>query len=363
MSDFGSLVFYIVLFCLSGMMIAKVGKLYKKQEEKINDKKFKIVFLTIIGLAIPILIGAIRYYVGTDYEAYIYIYDKTIVIPFGELIMQKTEVLFSIIIKIISIFNDPQVMFGVMSFLTVIIFYISIFNYKEKLSLGFMFFLYLFIHFTSSFNLIKQAIAAVIIVYSYKFIFEKNVKKFIIVVLIASMFHISALLFLPFYFINNKRNLIKGIYIIGIIIVVLNYQSILKILSSFSVFEEYQTYQKEVESANREAILEFAILGVILLFRKQLIKYDEKNKIFILLSIINSIILLTGYISPFVKRIAMYFGMSNIFLLATFPNLAKNKEQKLFIYFIIATYAIGRFVIITYVLKQAHIIPYQTIFR
>lgn len=41
-----------------------------------------------------------------------------------------------------------------------------------------MFFLYLFLNYTMTFNIIRQGIAIVIIAYSYKFIFDRNFKKF-----------------------------------------------------------------------------------------------------------------------------------------------------------------------------------------
>lgn len=40
-----------------------------------------------------------------------------------------------------------------------------------------MFFLYLFLNYTMTFNIIRQGIAIVIIAYSYKFIFDRNFKK------------------------------------------------------------------------------------------------------------------------------------------------------------------------------------------
>lgn len=365
MNDLESLIFYVVTFIISAMIIARVGKMYKHQEE-IKNFRFKIIILTIIGLGIPILISSLRYYVGTDYDNYLNLYNTTKNYSFLQIFKEGEEILFLIIIKIASLFDNYQVVFAIMAFLTVFIMYATLLNYKEKLSLGFLFFLYLFMSFASSFNLVKQALAVVIVAYSYKFIFERNFKKFVLAIIIASLFHVSALLFLPFYFISSVKNDRKGkfirvCYVIFTIIIVLNYQRIVGMISSVSIFEKYSVYATEVESANREAILNIIILAIILLFRKPLIKYDSKNEIFIFFAIINGLLLLTGFVTPFAKRIAEYFGISNMILLATFPNLAKTKEQKITVYFLIAVYAISMFVISTYVLKQAHILPYQTI--
>ena len=362
MSNFLSLIFYIVTFIFSSMVIGKVGKLYKK------DKKNKgmICLLTIIGLAIPIIISALRYYVGTDYENYMRSYERFSYYSLYDILTEGQEILFLVVIKIAALFNNYQIIFFIMAFLTVVIMYFTLFNYKEKLSLGFMFFIYLFMYFTSSFNLVKQCLAVVIVAYSYKFIFNREGKKFLITIIIASLFHVSAFLFLPFYFVVNKADekkakYIRICYIIITAIVVLNYQRVVGMISSISIFSDYGVYANEVESANREAILSFAILIVILCFRKQLIKYDKRNEVFIFFAIINSILLLIGFVTPYAKRIAEYFGISNIFIFASFPKLAKNKQQELLIYFLISLYAISLFVMSVYILGQAHIIPYQTI--
>ena len=367
MSNILSLAFYLCFFLISSFSITRVGMLYKKRNNE-NKYKAEIVFFTCIGLIIPFLISALRYYVGTDYGNYIRVYNQFSGINFWELILNNHELLF---ITVIKISYNPQVMFAIMAFLTITILYFSIFKYKEKLSLGFMFFLYLFLFFTSSFNIMKQGLAIVIIAYSYKFIFNKELKKFLITVFIAALFHVTALIFLPFYFVhNNSKNtkktiqkIIKIIYIILMICVVLNYNLVINWLTKISFFEEFSLYSNEVSSNNFEFIINIMLLLIILIFRKRLINYDEKNKIFIFMFIINCILMFTGYISPFIKRIALYFGISSIFLLASFPNIVKKKEQRLLVYFLISLYAIGMFVMSTFVLKHANIIPYQTIFN
>lgn len=365
MNNLTSLIFYIIMFIISSMIIAKVGKLYRKKSTNKNIK-LNIFILTIIGLSIPIIISGLRYNVGTDYEAYVGLYNRYSDYTLLEILSTKTEFLFFVIIKLASLFNNYQATFFIMAFLTVMITYFAILNNKEKLSLGFMFFIYLFMYFTNSFNWIRQALAIAIILYSYKFIFERNWKKFTLAILIASLFHVSALLFWPFYFVyskedNKKGKYIRWLYIILTIIVVLNYEKAVNMLSSISVFEDYAGYTTELSAANREAVLNFIILAVILIFRKMLIKYDERNELYIFFYIISTILTLIGYITPFAKRIAVYFGISAIFILSSFPNIAKTKEQKIFIYFLISCYVIGYFILSIYILKQGNMLPYQTI--
>ena len=364
MENFESLLFYIVLFIISALMITKVGSWYRKGEYK--DNKTKIIILTTIGLGIPIIIAALRYEVGSDYESYINIYQNRMNYTLVEALTNNWEILFSIVVKIANLLNDYQFMFAIISFLSVIILYATIYNYKEKLSLGFMFFLYLFLYFTTSFNIVRQTLAVVIVAYSYKFIINRQLKKFIVTVLIASLFHTTALFFLPFYLVfdknKTKRKIVKCIYLIITLLIVFNYSFIINLLSKVSTFEKFELYSTEIDSNNLDFILNVIIVSIILLFRKLLIKYDSRNELFIYFSIINVILLMTGYFSPFVKRIALYFGISNIFLFASLPQISKNDGQKALIYFLIAIYAVAIFTITVYVLKQGNVIPYQTIF-
>ncbi len=130
---------------------------------------------------------------------------------------------------------------------------------------------------------------------------------------------------------------------------------------TYGGFERFEGYTANGLGSNREIIINTLLLMIFLIFKKPLEEYDERNKLYIFFYIISWILTFTGFISPYIKRIALYFEISSIFLLATFPNITKNKEQKIFVTFLIISYAIGIFTISTYFLNQGNIIPYQTI--
>ena len=52
--------------------------------------------------------------------------------------------------------------------------------------------------------LVRQSIAVAIILFGYKYIINKSLGKYIIIVVLACMFHISAIAALPMYFITRK---------------------------------------------------------------------------------------------------------------------------------------------------------------
>jgi len=228
----------------------------------------------------------------------------------------------------------------------------------------FAYFCFLFLNYTTSFNIVRQYLALSIVFYAYKYIIKKEPIKWILFTLIAFCCHNTAILCAPFYIVlNSKNKRIKVLTLIITIIIALNYNTILKHLSSISMFEHYEGYANEYENSinNKMFFVDLMVLSYILLFRKKLLKNDNRNDIYIWLYIISVIISLTGFFNPFVKRMGIYFGISKIILLSEIPLVCSKQNNKIINYSIIIFYAIGIFIIGTYILKQANVIPYNMI--
>ncbi len=89
--------------------------------------------------------------------------------------------------------------------LTLIAYYLIFRSFSQNLYnylFGIIIFLGLYFFFT--FTYIRQMLAAVILWNSIKYIIDKKLIKFILVVILAASFHNSALLFLPLYFVAHR---------------------------------------------------------------------------------------------------------------------------------------------------------------
>ena len=75
-------------------------------------------------------------------------------------------------------------------------------------------FSYLLLTYNMTFNIIRQSISIFIILYSYKFIETKNYLKYIIGVIVATMFHTSALICALFPMIKIISNRKHTLYLI-----------------------------------------------------------------------------------------------------------------------------------------------------
>ena len=353
MTNFESLVFYIILFSISTYLIFLSSK---------TDKKIRKNICVSIGLAIPILMSALRYNVGTDFSTYVNMYNE---IKNSDL--NIVEGLFFVVCKIAIALGNVQYMFTIYSALTIIFVYKALEYNKDKYSLSLCFFLYLFFYFGISFNLVRQALAVAIVFYSYRYLTEKNLKKFVFWVLIASLAHKTALAFLPLYFIvpKNKEKiskiqLIQVISIMIIMMAVLNLETLLQYITNFAMFEKYTIYTNAVQTENKSLFLRLFLLGIFLYFRRQLKVYEGKNNIYIMLFIIGVILEFTGFFSAFLKRIAMYFTISDLYLISCLPKIFNKKDRNI-VLLVIICYAITFFTISFYIKEQSNIIPYRTI--
>lgn len=339
MNDIESILFYITFFFISTFFY----KLYNKSNSKI--------FL-VLSFSIPMLIGGLRYKVGTDYELYLMLYNNNSKVDWG----------FQIINYIAKLFNNPQILFFIYNFLTLFFVFKGMKNIKQSYR-SLAYFCFLFIFYTSSFNIMRQMLAVSIIFYAYKYIDEKNFKKYCFWVFIATCFHNTAALCLLLYFlINTKNKKIVFWYMLILIFIVLNYESLIILLGKIpflSKFVRYQEYTGKQSFNNYSFYFEFIVTIYMLIFYKRLINKNQSNQNYIFMAIISLILMFTGFSNPAVKRIANYFKMSHIILLAQIPYIPKKNNDKVLNLIVVFTYSVGSFILYTFILKQADIIPYN----
>lgn len=115
--------------------------------------------------------------------------------------------------------------------------------------------------YTFFFNGLRQGLAMAIFTLAIPYLLEKRLIPYLLVCAIASLFHITALFIVPFYFIVNLK--IKSIY--KIIITFFGSLLLSRLLISYiaSTNERYEGYTKASEEAGGLLILGFYILILI----------------------------------------------------------------------------------------------------
>ena len=352
-SQINSLLLYMIVFIIVSLIIGL-------DKENIH-KRFTL--LSYIGLAILILIAMIRYKVGTDYSNYERAMNMQANISLIHYLQENgmNEIGNFFTNKLGYLVGSYKIVLAIRAALTVITIYIAIWNHKEKSNIAISMFLFMCIYYPFSLNISTQFIAIGILAIGYKYIIERNIFKYISCIIVASLFHTSALLMFPIYFIWNNKNTLKNKIIIAVfvvlsVIIVKNSNAVIDLISCIDGFESYSKYSKTtIQGKNRDIYVKLLLFIIVYLFRKPLIKHDDRNKLYILLILLNLIIGFSGNISPYIKRIGLYLEITQVFILPSFIKIVKNKCEKN----LIGLYGIGYFTLVYYILGQSHVIPYR----
>ena len=326
---------YIIvgLWLLSFALLSEIG--YFK-----NNRTAKAAFLS-AGSAILFFVSAFRFDVGNDYRPYTNSFNRLVNLSTGELSVERMEKAYVFLIRYIQIFiNDFQMLFIMVTLIVILLVYAILLKYCENPSLGLLGF-YLLGFYFNSMNFMRNIIAGLIIVFAYKYIKDKSFLKFITIVLLASTFHISALLFIPFYFIFR----LKFNYITLIV-----YSVFGGILFIFSrpmmefVTKYVYTFYSPLTSAEMfngipsvYSIFILVIFICAMLIRKELEKDSEWASMLIGAAFMDFYFGFLGSKHGILSRFAAYFGPIMSLLLV--PNIIRvsrglivNKSERRFIY-------------------------------
>ncbi|WWU64280.1 EpsG family protein [Clostridium baratii] len=304
---------------------------------RLNRKIYLVLTMGILCF----LTACRAYIIGNDTLNYINIFDKMKAISFSEVYRsgmryERGYLYFNKLISFIS--QNNQIILIITSIIIWVSLGIFIYRYSENNWLS----LYLIIvmgFLTLPMNIIRQGLAIGITLYSYKYILNRNPIKFVLCVLIAMMFHHTAIIFIIAYPISKiKFNWKTVIIIISLtVIIYLTFSKFLDIfLSIFPIYEGYiggKYFSGGVRLAsviNTLIIIITLILGSILNFYKsskfkseQVCIKENTLAMFILIALSISII---SFKFNLLDRISDYF---NIFAIIYLPNaISQYKNRK-----------------------------------
>ncbi|CUO14510.1 Uncharacterised protein [Turicibacter sanguinis] len=328
-------------------------------------------FLCITFLILAIVAGIRNYTVGYDTPQYVIAYKKAAGLSFSQFSLLRYEYGFTFLCVLLNkITANPQILIFITSlFINFSIVKFISKNSKNKL-LSILIYLLLnhYFFYTSA---MRQALAVSIILLGFDNLKNKKYIKFTLYVLIASLFHQSAILALLFILFNNKKynkNFVYQLLIIFVVFFIFG-KNIFNFLVRLSPrLAGYSTSKFNVENyfgAFFQFILNLILFGIGYLitykYEKNLLK-DRKNpnNIYIgILAVANIFSLLTMKVSIF-NRFSPYFS---IFIIIWLPNSIvkiQNPKNKIFITTVIVSCLFCYWVIINYFRPEWYgMIPYS----
>ena len=175
------------------------------------------------------------------------------------------------------------------------------------------------------FSGLRQGIAFSFCFLSFKYIHDRKLFKFIILVLIAYFFHKSALVFLPAYWIFklnvSKKNLFFFL-ILGTIIFIFKEAIMLFFIDSF-----YDNYSLIISNSYNYLLMSILILFLCLIFKKNVISISPESSGYYIFFIISVLFLIFTSTGTNMQRIANYYYMYIVFLLPEVIESIRIKKK------------------------------------
>ncbi len=213
--------------------------------------------------------------------------------------------------------------------------FVGLYRIKEHLSYNIAIMIYCFMFYQNSYNLMRQWIAMAIIIFGIKYIYDRNLLKYVITVLVAMMFHRSAfigiILYLIALYIEKPRNFARQVVVVvSTILGVVFFQSIVAALTSSGILTmKYLKYAvgDSVSLFWQELAIRMPAIALCLVLYKPMKKYDEHHVFWFLMLFIEAAISQLHSVMDFATRIGSYFLVSRIIEMSMACKIGDMKNR------------------------------------
>ena len=335
----------------------------------LNKKYQRVQIASLLGMMIPVVFAAGRYKVGTDFWTYERIFQRISKEPFGDFIkrlLREDDQLFTLLCRYTYKLGGRVLTWGVLAALIFIPIVVTLRKYYPNLSQGTAIAVFLLSGFVSAFNICREYVAVTFVFCAIRYVHENKLWRFLLMILLAALFHNSALIALVLWFLwDHKKNCVisiekQVIFVVGTLGMALVYRQAIRLMATlFPKLESYAIYySSEIESGNRDFYVSVLVLSVVFCIIRSIRALDKRSDFFFILLIVGTLIGLTGFTHPQFKRIALYFTVpANVYFAGYAPKCFKQGQEAIGSGLIIGFYA-ALFVLTFYVLRQANILPY-----
>lgn len=373
-ADFSSIVVYIGSVVLSMLL----GWIYQKTP--VLQQKYR--WLSLIIICIPLsLVAGLRENVGTDYENYTEIMDAMKNYDYGSILKWETpafiEPAFILLTKFCtSLSPDSHFLpFFAYTFLTLFFSLLGFDRFGKKVNLPLAILLFYFIYYHVFLNIIRQGIAVALLIFSIKDLVERQYLRYIIIILVAFLFHRTAILNLIFLLIPlfSGRFSVEGIYIEGtrrvswLILFVILF-SALSVTLYNSLFEyevflnraDFSIDETQGERGTGLGIIFFFCVNIyfIILLERKFLKQYKETAIVRDMSYVYIPVQILGYYMPYTDRLILFIDVAFLFVILFSAKDARH--GKLVMWYSIFLYGY-RYVSGILIQGQTETFPYHAI--
>lgn len=277
-------------------------------------------FLCFVFLA---FFSAIRDQVGCDYNSYI---RHILIIQSGN--PNYMEIGFQKVVLFLSKFDsNPRFVIILFGILTCYFYLKAIWDQSDDIPFSIFIFLSWGYYFLT-FNTLRNYFALSLVLYSIKYLKSNHKWIFIILVLIAALFHKSALVCIPLYFLANKKFNKKHIFVFaGLILLCIAGRGVIQKI----VYSIYPGYLNSVYDTGRISYLNILKALLVLIIGGMYypnIENDDLSRFYYNLNTFSLVFYVGMYWIPEVSRIGFYMNACTILLIPRIVNSIGDKKSK-----------------------------------
>lgn len=314
------------------------------------------VFIVLFALS------ACRMNVGNDYAKYV---EFMHLIACGAYEYVPTEAGFNLLVAALYRLAGGEnflLVFAVFAFFTLWLFLKAM--YEQSDSFGWSFFLFMaFGFYFSTFNTVRYYFALALALYSVKYVLKGEWGKFVLLVLLGSLFHKSMLVVIPLYFLASlawKKWQLGLMALFCTTFFFLQDFYLKAVVFLYPSYEDTEYLEGGISWFNILRCL--GVLVFSLLYYRQAVEGSRRNRFYFFCNLGALVLYTCCSFLPIITRIGYYLNVTQILFIPAVLAKIGDKRQRRFWSAVIGLAAAGYFVL--YLLRAGNdgirVLPYQT---
>lgn len=322
------MIVYVILI----VAILIFGMLFEKNNKKVYSIIMMILFTLIAGLR--------HYTIGNDTIPYLNGFNNILISGYNAFSTSRFEKGYILLNLIIGKFTNNFTVMLIICSLIINIFICNFIRSNSK-SMCISFLLFFFCRFFfSEMNIVRQYIALGIFLYSFKYIENRKMLKYLICNFIAITFHYSAIFLIPIYYIYNMKLDRKKIFFLSTIALIVNYLFYGILVKVTILLGKYQNYVNEFYNSNKAgSIIAFIMYSVIFIFLLEILKKNKevtkRDNFFYNCSFILVLVSFLSIRLSILSRVTEYLSILMIVQIPNFIKYIRSAKKRLILYIIV----------------------------
>ncbi len=323
--------------------------------------KYGILLVSLFGTFLPMyIINAGMSYVGNDYANYVNYY-RNIASGVGQDVEYGYKLINQLVIKA---GLDFQWVYFITCFIAYILLIVCIRTYSSNYAVSYLLFFTGGFFFLLGLNQIRQFVAVGCVLLAFQFIEKKKPLIYFGLVICGGLFHITAFVMLPFYFILGKRIHLSFYAVISLIILPINFFFNDIMVWLFKTFmprylrSDYvsRTYELEVPYL---VMIIVTVVVVLFLIGKETGELSGIDRVFLNGCMISVVLATVCSWLPEYARFVYYFFIPTIFYI---PKLLNKMQKRLIRILVLGIVVIADLVYVFTIIGYSNVLPYKSIF-